>query len=125
MTCHLVSERETRHVALSQTQCMGTLVQNQLIMRLHLASSLATLLASVHALTPPPSSFVNTAIARTVELGGATTHVTTQYNVKATEDGNGEYRLALAGKGDEEPAWWEVMVGGKAVDVGLVSAGDR
>ncbi|KAK8847450.1 hypothetical protein IAR55_005308 [Kwoniella newhampshirensis] len=67
-------------------------------------------------LSPPPQTFVNTAIARTVELGGATTHVTTQYNIKATADGPGEYHLALAGEGDEEPAWWEVAIGGKPVE---------
>ncbi|WVR04659.1 hypothetical protein IAU60_001670 [Kwoniella sp. DSM 27419] len=68
------------------------------------------------ALSAPPQSYVNTAIARTVELGGLTTLVTTQYNVKSTADGPGEYWLALAGEDDEVPAWWEVSVGGKKVD---------
>jgi hypothetical protein len=73
------------------------------------------------ALAAPPQNFINTAIARTVELGGATTQVTTQYNVKAVTDSPGEYWLALAGEGDEEPAWWEVMVGGKAIKAAVVS----
>ncbi len=76
------------------------------------------------ALPTPPQNFINTAIARTVELGGATTQVTTQYNVKATKDGPGEYHLALAGERDEEPAWWEVMIGGKAVE-GVTSVSSR
>lgn len=68
------------------------------------------------ALALPSGEFVNTAIARTVELGGATTSVTTQYNVKSLVDSPGEYWLALAGKNDEVPAWWEVSVGGQVVD---------
>lgn len=68
------------------------------------------------AFTTPPQSFTNTAIARTIELGGATTQVTTQYTVKSSVDGPGEYHLALAGERDEEPAWWEVTIGGKAVE---------
>lgn len=59
--------------------------------------------------------FVNTAVARTVELGGSTTLVTTQYKVKALTDDPGPYILALGANGQSEPAWYEVMVGDKAV----------
>lgn len=76
------------------------------------------------ALSPPLQSFINTAIARTIELGGATTQVTTQYNIKATTDSPGDYFLALAGERDEEPAWWEVMIGGKAVE-GVTTVSSR
>lgn len=69
-----------------------------------------------------PQTYINTAIARTIELGGATTQLTTQYNVKALTDGPGDYILALAGEGDEEPSWWEVSVGGKSSSgLGLVT----
>jgi oligosaccharyltransferase complex subunit alpha (ribophorin I) len=79
-------------------------------------SSLPYLLASAAAVTAAPAqNFVNTAIARTVELGGSITQITTQYNVKSLEDGPGEYHLALAGEDDAIPAWWEVLVGGEAV----------
>ncbi|ORY30341.1 Ribophorin I [Naematelia encephala] len=82
------------------------------------------LLPFAFALGPPPS-FVNTAIARTVELGGATTQITTQYNVKANTDGPGEYWLALGGEKEDEPAWWEVQVGGKVVsDVQVISSSE-
>jgi len=74
------------------------------------------LLPLAFAISPPPQNYVNTAIARTIELGGATTSVTTQYNIKSTTDAPGEYFLALAGDRSEEPAWWEVMIGGKAVE---------
>ncbi|OXG13757.1 oligosaccharyltransferase complex subunit alpha (ribophorin I) [Cryptococcus neoformans Tu259-1] len=76
----------------------------------------AFLLPLALALSPPPQTYVNTAIARTIELGGATAQVTTQYNIKATADEPGEYHLALSGDGDEIPAWWEVAIGGKAVE---------
>lgn len=76
----------------------------------------ALLLPLALALSPPPQTYVNTAIARTVELGGATAQVTTQYNIKATADEPGEYHLALSGDGDDIPAWWEVAIGGKAVE---------
>lgn len=78
--------------------------------------SLSLLLLPAAALAAPAANFLNTAIARTVELGGSTTSVTTQYNVKSLVDGPGEYWLPLAGKEGEEPAWWEVNVGGKGVD---------
>jgi len=76
----------------------------------------ATLLPIVLAATSPAQNFVNTAVARTVELGGLISQITTQYNVKALVDGPGEYHLALAGEGDVEPAWWEVLVGGAPVE---------
>ncbi|WVQ83289.1 hypothetical protein IAT38_005428 [Cryptococcus sp. DSM 104549] len=86
--------------------------------------SLPLLSLALAATPPPPQTFINTAVVRTYELGGATAHVTTQYNVKALEDGPGEYHLALAGEGDEEPAWWEVTVGGEAVE-GVTVLDDR
>jgi oligosaccharyltransferase complex subunit alpha (ribophorin I) len=75
----------------------------------------ASLLPIVLAASVPAQNFVNTAVARTVELGGLVSQITTQYNVKALVDGPGEYHLALGGEGDSEPAWWEVLVGGTTV----------
>lgn len=85
-------------------------------------SSLALALVPCAWALSPPANYINTAIARTVELVGATTHFTTQYNVKSTTDSPGEYYLALAGKGDDAPAWWEVSVGGQEVQVRHVDA---
>ncbi|WVQ75945.1 hypothetical protein IAR50_005580 [Cryptococcus sp. DSM 104548] len=81
-----------------------------------LAALFLPLLSVASALAPPPQVFKNTAVARTLELAGATAHVTTQYNIKALVDGPGEYHLALAGDGDLIPAWWEVAIGGKNVE---------
>ena len=63
-----------------------------------------------------PLNFQQTTITRTIELGGATTQVTTQYNIKASIDDPGEYQLALSGGMDDEPAWWDISVGGKSVE---------
>lgn len=82
---------------------------------MYLAALTSLALPLALALSTPPQNFVNTAIARTVELGGATTQIITQYNVKSLADGPGDYYLALVGEGDVEPAYWEVSVGGKAV----------
>lgn len=62
-----------------------------------------------------PQSFTNTAIARTIELGGSTHAVTTQYNVKALVDNPETYVLALGRAGDAPPAWYEVLVAGQPV----------
>ena len=40
-------------------------------------------------------SFENTAVVRTVELGGALAHVTTTYAVKALEDDSSIYTISL------------------------------
>jgi oligosaccharyltransferase complex subunit alpha (ribophorin I) len=84
-------------------------------------SSLLLTVTVVLAVSKPAQNFLNTAVARTVELGGATTSITTQYNVKAQTDAPGSYHLALANEGEEEPAWWEIQVGGKFLD-GLESS---
>lgn len=63
-----------------------------------------------------PQSFLNTAVARTVELGGSTATVTTKYNVKALVNDPESYVLALAGKDQDAPAWYEIQVGSKPVE---------
>lgn len=79
-------------------------------------TSLASLASLVVAATAPSSdAYINTAISRTVELGGATSTLTTQLNVKSLSDSPGEYHLALGQREGEEGAFWEVSVGGKKV----------
>lgn len=60
-----------------------------------------------------PQSFINTAVARVVELGGSTAKITTQYNAKALVSSPESYVLALAGKNQEVPAFYEIQVAGK------------
>ena len=74
------------------------------------------LLASFALAAPRSDAYINTAISRTVELGGATSTVTTQLNVKSLSDSAGEYHLALAQSEGEEGPYWEVTVQGKKVE---------
>ena len=110
-----------QHLCLGITALALSFGATRAAMRLLL--SVFPLLALAKALSPP-QSFVNTAIARTVELGGATTSVNTQFNVKANVDGPGDYWLALAGDGQPEPAWWEVKVAGQEVEVKAMTPTD-
>ncbi|RDB22610.1 Dolichyl-diphosphooligosaccharide--protein glycosyltransferase subunit 1 [Hypsizygus marmoreus] len=62
-----------------------------------------------------PQSFENTAIVRTVELGGAIVHVTTTYAVKATQPGSKVYTIALGLEEKQKTSWYEVKVKGQQV----------
>lgn len=57
-------------------------------------------------------SFENTAIVRTIELGGSVVHVTTTYAIKALENGLNSYTLALGSKEQVKTSWLEVTVKG-------------
>ena len=65
------------------------------------ASVPLALLLSVASVLCGPSSYENTAIVRTVELGGAVVHVTTTYAIRALENNQKTYTVAL-GKADRE-----------------------
>jgi oligosaccharyltransferase complex subunit alpha (ribophorin I) len=56
-------------------------------------------------------AFENTAIVRTVDLGGASVHVTTTYAVKALEPAS-KYVLALPGDVADKTSFLEVKVKG-------------
>ncbi|OCH92878.1 oligosaccharyl transferase alpha subunit [Obba rivulosa] len=68
-------------------------------------------------------SFENTAIVRTVELGGSLVHVTTTYAVKALEDGSRLYTLALADSEHEKTSWLEAKIKGEAAVLSLEEFG--
>lgn len=77
---------------------------------------LAALILPFALAAAPSRNYINTAVARTIELGGATSVSQTQYSVKALTDTPGDYWLALSTSGEARvtAAWWEVSVGGKA-----------
>ncbi|KAH9853610.1 oligosaccharyl transferase alpha subunit [Lenzites betulinus] len=60
------------------------------------------------------NSFENTAIVRTVELGGALVHVTTTYAVKALEDGSSVYTIALGEQEHAHTSWLEAKLKGQS-----------
>jgi hypothetical protein len=61
----------------------------------------------------PSTSFENTAIVRTVELGGSLVHVTTTYAIKAIEAGSKVYTIALGLEEMEKTSWLEAKVKGQ------------
>jgi hypothetical protein len=70
-----------------------------------------SLLASSSA--SPSTSFENTAIVRTVELGGSVVHVTTTYAIKAIEAGSKVYTIALGLEEKRKTSWLEAKVKGQ------------
>ncbi|KII95215.1 hypothetical protein PLICRDRAFT_206669 [Plicaturopsis crispa FD-325 SS-3] len=59
------------------------------------------------------SSFENTAIVRTVELGGALVHVTTTYAAKALEPNADSYTIALSQDEKSKTSFFEVTIKGQ------------
>ncbi|KDQ64495.1 hypothetical protein JAAARDRAFT_166801 [Jaapia argillacea MUCL 33604] len=58
-------------------------------------------------------SFENTAIVRTVELGGSLVHVTTTYAIKSLEAGSSRYTIALGRDEHQKTSWLEVRLKGQ------------
>ncbi|TBU32897.1 oligosaccharyl transferase alpha subunit [Dichomitus squalens] len=80
----------------------------------HWRAPLSLLLSAFLPLcTLAANSFENTAIVRTVELGGALVHVTTTYAVKALEDGSSVYTIALGEREHAHTAWLEAKLKGQ------------
>lgn len=68
-------------------------------------------------------SFENTAIVRTVELGGSLVHVTTTYAVKALEDGSSIYTIALGEDEQKKTSWIQAKMKGESVPLHLEDFG--
>lgn len=58
-------------------------------------------------------SVENTAIVRTVELGGSVVHVTTTYAIRSLEDGLRSYTIALGRHDKTKTSWLEATVKGQ------------
>jgi oligosaccharyltransferase complex subunit alpha (ribophorin I) len=58
-------------------------------------------------------SFENTAIVRTVELGGALVHVTTTYAVKSLEAKSSVYTVAIGREQRLRTSWLEAKIKGQ------------
>ena len=69
--------------------------------------------------------FENTAIVRTIELGGSLVHVSTTYAVKALEAGQTVYHVALGRDEREKTSWIEAKVKGQAQPLEIVDLGER
>lgn len=91
-----------------------------------LCRTLPLLLASsfFHSFAFAGPAFENTAIVRTVELGGSLVYVSTTYAVKALEPDQTTYHITL-GKGEKEKtSWIEAKVKGQARPLELVDLGE-
>lgn len=64
-------------------------------------------------------SFENTAIVRTVELGGALAHVTTTYAVKALDDDSSIYTIAVSENEHQKTSWIQAKMKGQTVPLKL------
>jgi oligosaccharyltransferase complex subunit alpha (ribophorin I) len=61
-----------------------------------------------------PQSFENTAIVRTVELGGSLVYVTTTYATKALEANSKVYTVALGVEERRRTSWLEAKIKGQS-----------
>ncbi len=73
---------------------------------------LSFLRVTVFALNVPPS-FENTAIVRTIELGGSAVHVTTSISTRSLADNNAKYFFVLPKEQDGLSKWVEAKIKGK------------
>ncbi|KIJ70571.1 hypothetical protein HYDPIDRAFT_172361 [Hydnomerulius pinastri MD-312] len=69
-------------------------------------------------------AFENTAIVRSIELGGSLVHVSTTYAVKALEPGQTVYRVALGKDEREKTSWIEAKVKGQTQPLQIVELGE-
>lgn len=70
-------------------------------------------------------AFENTAIVRTIELGGSLVHVSTTYAVKALEPGQTVYHVALGKDEREKTSWIEAKVKGQTHSLEIADLGER
>ena len=68
-------------------------------------------------------AFENTAIVRTIELGGSLVHVTTTYAVKVLEVGSSVYTVALGPEERKKTSWVEARVKGQSQSLALEELG--
>ncbi|KAI9447969.1 oligosaccharyl transferase alpha subunit [Lactarius indigo] len=59
-------------------------------------------------------SFENTAIVRTVDLGGSLVHVTTTYAIRALDNGAQQYLVTLGEKEAQSTSWFEAKLKGQS-----------
>lgn len=71
------------------------------------------------------TAFENTALVRTIELGGSLVHVSTTYAVKALEPGQTVYHIALGKDEREKTSWIEAKVKGQVRPLDIADLGER
>jgi len=72
---------------------------------------------------PSFASFENTAIVRSIDLGGSLVHTTTTYAVRALEDGSDVYVFALSEDEQKKTSWIEAKAKGQTKPLNLENHG--
>ncbi|KIO31035.1 hypothetical protein M407DRAFT_241952 [Tulasnella calospora MUT 4182] len=98
----------------------------------HLPSSWAALTfiavllvpSSLSATPPNPAAFENSAVVRSIELGGATTQITTSYTVRSLQNKNGVYVFALSKDDASKTSWMEAKLKGSNTPLELKRSTD-
>lgn len=72
---------------------------------------------------PSFASFENTAIVRSVDVGGSLVHITTTFAIKALEDGSNVYIFALSEDEQEKTSWIKAKVKGQSSALSLENHG--
>ncbi len=74
--------------------------------------ALATLSSSL--VSALPHSFENTAVVRSIDLGGSLVYATTTYAIRALEDGAKHYIVSLGEKEAQTVSWFEAKLKGQS-----------
>ena len=69
-------------------------------------------------------SFENTAVVRSIELGGSLVHVSTTYAVKAVQPGQTTYQIVLSKAERAKTSWLDVKVKGQTVPLEVAELGE-
>ncbi|KAF9513259.1 hypothetical protein BS47DRAFT_1376772 [Hydnum rufescens UP504] len=72
------------------------------------------LISPVTAALQVPLSFENTAVVRTIELGGSEVHVTTSYTTRSLGKENNVYYFVVPKKEDDKTSWVDVKIKGQS-----------
>lgn len=80
--------------------------------------------SSLSATPPNPAAFENSAVVRSIELGGATTQITTSYTVRSLQNKNEVYVFALSKEDASKTSWMEAKLKGSNTPLELKRSTD-
>ncbi|KAG9016775.1 dolichyl-diphosphooligosaccharide--protein glycosyltransferase subunit 1 [Tulasnella sp. 427] len=80
--------------------------------------------SGLSATSPNPAAFENSAVVRSIELGGATTQITTSYTVRSLKNKNAVYVFALSNDDASNTSWIEAKLKGSNTPLELKRSSD-
>jgi len=69
-------------------------------------------------------SFENTAIVRSIELGGSLVHVSTTYAIKSLQPAQTTYQILLSNAEKAKTSWFDVKVKGQTASLEVAELGE-